>query len=69
MFIANKPSQSLYKNSFHTASKEEIQKPPRIDKLNVRKFDPPGKDERYMKFPQLRQAKINTNLKGYRQVN
>jgi len=43
---SKQPSQSLYKNNFHQINRQEIQKPPRIDKLNVRKFDPPGEEER-----------------------
>lgn len=65
---SKEPSQSLYKNSFHCVTKE-VQKPPRIDKLTVRKFDLPTEDEiKYMKFPELKQAKINQSLEGYKQV-
>ncbi|CAI2370596.1 unnamed protein product [Moneuplotes crassus] len=61
------PCQSLYKNSFHTINKEEVQSPPRIDKLNLRKFEEPTVEQRFLKFPELKKATMNLNLQGYKQ--
>lgn len=66
-FHSKEPVQSLHKNSFLWTNRDEIQKPPRIDKLTVRKVSLPGEEERFLKFPQLRQAKLNSSLTGYKQ--
>lgn len=47
---SKQPPQSLQKNSFTWTNRDEIQKPPRIDKLSVRKVDLPGEEQRYVFF-------------------
>ena len=61
------PPKSLHKCNFLWTNREEIQKPPRIDKLSIRKIDLPGEEERYIKFPELRKASLNNTLTGYKQ--
>lgn len=63
---SKEPAQTLHKNSFSWTNKEEISKPPRIDKLKVRKFDLPGEEAKYIKFPELKNAKPNPTLHGYK---
>ena len=68
VYFKNKePPKSLNKCNFLWTNREEIQKPPRIDKLSIRKIELPGEDERYTKFPELRKATLNNTLTGYRQ--
>lgn len=56
------PSKSLHKHAFSWVNKDEVQKPPRIDKLRIRKFNFPGEEERLTKFPQLRNVNVDTKL-------
>lgn len=64
---SKEPPKSLHKNSFNWTNRDEIQKPPRIDKLRVRKVNLPGEEERYIKFPELKKATLNQTLSGYKQ--
>jgi len=66
-FHSKEPAKSVQKSSFNWINQDEIQKPPRIDKLTLRKIDLPGEAERYLKFPHLRKAKLDDNLSGYKQ--
>lgn len=68
VYISSKnPPQSCNKNSFQLNNHTEVQKPPRIDKLSLRKFNLPGEEERYIKFPELRNTTLNKTLEGYKQ--
>lgn len=68
VYAKNKePSKSLHKSNFLWTNREEIQKPPRIDKLSIRKVELPGEEQRYIKFPELRKASLNQTLTGYKQ--
>lgn len=65
---SKEPPKSLHRNTFAWTTPDENSKPPRIDKLKVRKFNLPTEEEiRYIKFPELKGLKPNPQLEDYKQ--
>jgi hypothetical protein len=68
VYVSSKdPPQSLNKGTYKWINQTEVQKPPRIDKLSLRKIEMPGEAERLLKFPELKNAKMNKTLEAYKQ--